>query len=343
MFVSRRRFLQTASLAALAAAGGRVLRAGTPLPSAAAAVPPLRRRPVVLHTDIGTDIDDSWALAYLLRCPELDLKLVLTDTGDTRYRAKVAAKLLAAGGRGDIPIGLGIASDTADQPLNLAPWVADYDLTTQRGRVIEDGTSALTNLVLNSPEPVTVISIGPAPALAAALKQAPLLARHARFVGMDGSFDLGYGDRPPAVAEWNVKVAPAALRTVLAAPWRDILLTPLDTCGSASLDGANYHSIWAAMDDPLLRAVIESYCIFAPRVTWMKCDFFTQRSTTLFDCVAVYLAHSESLVEIEDLRFRVTDDGRTIRDPAGAAARVALRWKDRPAFESHLTRRLLSR
>ena len=43
------------------------------------------------------------------------------------------------------------------------------------------------------------------------------------------------------------------------------------------------------MNDPLLRAVIESYCVFAPRVSWMECDFFATRSTTLFDCVAVYL------------------------------------------------------
>ena len=65
------------------------------------------RLPVVLATDIGTDIDDTWALAMLLRSPELDLKLVLTETGDPRYRAAVAAKFLEAAGRSDVPIGLG--------------------------------------------------------------------------------------------------------------------------------------------------------------------------------------------------------------------------------------------
>jgi GDP-D-mannose dehydratase len=96
------------------------------------------------------------------------------------------------------------------------------------------------------------------------------------------------------------------------------------------------------MDDPLLRAVIESYCVFAPRVTWMECNFFAIRSTTLFDCVAVYLAISEQLVEVEPVTFRVTDDGFTVRDPHGARARVALHWKDQPAFEKLLTERLLS-
>ena len=88
--------------------------------------------------------------------------------------------------------------------------------------------------------------------------------------------------------------------------------------------------------------VIENYCIFAPRVSWMNCDFFTMRSSTLFDCVAVHLACSENFVETENIHFRVTDDGYTVRDPRGEfTARVALRWKNLPAFEDHLTARLL--
>ena len=50
--------------------------------------------PVILDTDIGTDVDDVWALVFLLCCPELDLKLVTTSTGDTEYRARIAAKVL---------------------------------------------------------------------------------------------------------------------------------------------------------------------------------------------------------------------------------------------------------
>ena len=128
------------------------------------------------------------------------------------------------------------------------------------------------------------------------------------------------------------------------APWQDILLTPLDTCGLVSLDGERYHSIWSATGDPMLRALISSYCIFAPRQTWMNCDFFTTRSTTLFDCVAVYLAYSEKRVEVETISFAVTDDGFTRRSANGPfKARVAIRWTDRDGFEAHLADRLLAR
>jgi hypothetical protein len=55
--------------------------------------------PVILDTDIGSDIDDTWALAFLLRCPELDVRLVTTDRGRPDYRARLACQVLAAGQR----------------------------------------------------------------------------------------------------------------------------------------------------------------------------------------------------------------------------------------------------
>jgi hypothetical protein len=57
----------------------------------------VRRVPVILDTDIGDDIDDSWALPLLLRSPELDVKLITTATGDTTYRARLTARLLEGG------------------------------------------------------------------------------------------------------------------------------------------------------------------------------------------------------------------------------------------------------
>jgi len=301
--------------------------------------------PVILVTDIGTDIDDTWALAMILRSPELDLKLVLTDSADTRYRAAVAAKFLAVSGRSDVPVGIGFyQGPMGDDVKNQAPWVAGYDLKKSVGKIHEDGVAAMIEIIRKSPEPVTVIAIGPVPSLARALAQAPDLAGKCRFVGMFGSFDRGYGDAPVPVAESNVKVDPAALRLVLAAPWRDILLTPLDTCGLVQLSGANYHAIWCATENPMLRALIENYCIFAPRVSWMPCDFFAIRSTTLFDCVAVYLAYSEEWVETETISFEITDNGFTRRSDKGPfKARVALKWKNLAAFEDHLAKRLLAK
>ena len=301
------------------------------------------RAPVILVTDIGTDIDDSWALALALRSPELDVKLVLTDPADTVYRADVAAKFLEAAGRADIPIGIGDNNGPkGDDGKTLTPWIAGYDIGKYPGKVYKDGIAEFIDVVDKSPQPVTVVAIGPVPSLALALKRSPGLAAKCRFVGMYGSFDVGYGGGPPS-PETNVRVDPAGLRAVLSAPWRDILLTPLDTCGSVDLTGERYHAIWSSTGDPMLRALIESYCTFASRQTWMNCDFYALRSTTLFDCVAVYLAYSEDLVETETVRFDITDDGYTRRSASGAfKARVAIRWKNKDGFEAQLAGRLLT-
>lgn len=57
-------------------------------------------RSVILDTDIGTDIDDTWALSMLLASPELDLQLVTTVSGDARHRAALCARCLRVpGGR----------------------------------------------------------------------------------------------------------------------------------------------------------------------------------------------------------------------------------------------------
>lgn len=302
----------------------------------------MKRIPVILDTDIGGDIDDTWALAYLLRCPELDAKMVLTSTGEARYRAAITAKFLEAAGRCDVALGLGRDfGEMPDRGRVQAPWIRGYDLAKFPGQLHEDGIGAAIELIMSSSEPVAIVAIGAVPNLPIMLQREPRIAQRCRFIGMHGSFDVGYQGGKP-VAEANVKSNPQSLRIALAAPWQDILLTPLDTCGLVQLRGHKYRAIWNAMHDPMLRALIENYCLWAPRVPWMHCQHFATASTTLFDCVAVYLAYSEELVETETIHFRITDDGMTLRDPAGPlTARVAIRWKNLAAFEDHLVMRLL--
>jgi len=303
----------------------------------------VRSQPVVLSTDIGGDIDDTWALAHILRTPELDLKMVLTETGEAKYRGMVAAKVLELANRTDVAVALGKDFGVmGDEHRHQGPWVEDYDLDAYPGTVYEDGIQAFIDFVRESEETVKVIAIGPPPSLAEALKRAPEIAEKCEFFGMYGSFDLGYGGGPNISAETNVRVDVDAFRTVIAANWKSKLITPLDTCGLVSLDGENYHKIWCATSDDLLRSVIENYCIWAPRVPWMTCDYFATASSTLFDDVAVYMAYDGSLLEYETIRFNVSDDGYTLRDPEGLySANVAIRWKSLQAFEDHLTRQLL--
>jgi inosine-uridine nucleoside N-ribohydrolase len=305
----------------------------------AGAVPAARRIPVILDTDIGDDIDDTWALALALRSPELDLRLVVTDYGNTEHRAKLVARVLEIAGRTDIPIGIGIKENDKESPQG--DWVKGYDLAKYPGRVLRDGVQALIDTVMRSPEPMTLVAIGPPPNLKAALEREPRIAGRLRLAGMYGSLRRGYGGKPAPEAEWNVRANPAAARALLSAPWREAIATPLDTCGVVRLEGERYARVRDSKD-PLARAVIEGFSAWCPHQEWCAKDkdFVTAKSSTLYDTVAVYLAIARDLVKTETTGVSVTDEGMTVPDPRARPLTWAMEWRDQDAFEEWLAARI---
>lgn len=297
------------------------------------------RIPVILDTDIGTDIDDTWALAFLLRCPELDVRLITTATGDTIERARLVARLLEIAGRTDIPIGIGLPLESA--PIYQRDWVAGYALQDYPGTVLTNGLQAIVDTIRQSPEPVTVIGIGPLPNLAALLMHAPDIVHKSRCIGMHGSIHRGYFGSAEIPAEYNVRLYPHSCRKVFSTAW-DITLSPLDTCGSVQLKGAKYDAVLNS-PDPLLRAVVENYTCWTKHNQNALYRGFDPavESSILFDLVPIYLAFSEALVEIETLNLSVSDDGYTRIATDGHPIRCALRWKDLAAFEDLVVARLV--
>jgi inosine-uridine nucleoside N-ribohydrolase len=331
---AERAALGTALLLAIAMPIGADTPAAGPAPSVAA-----RRIPVILDTDIGDDIDDTWALALALKSPELDVRLVVTDFGNTEHRAKIVARLLEVAGRTDIPIGIGLEQSEEESPQ--AEWVKGYDLARYAGKVHRDGVQALIDVAMAATEPMTLIAIGPPPNLKAALEREPRIAGRLRLAGMYGSLRLGYGGRAKPEPEWNVRADAAAARAVLGAAWRDAIATPLDTCGRVQLDGERYARVRDSKD-PLAQAVMESFRLWCPNREWCARDSEQVRvkSSTLFDTVAVYLAISRDLVKTERIGVRVTDDGMTVPDSAGRPLAWATEWKDLDAFEEWLAARI---
>ncbi len=294
------------------------------------------RIPVILDTDIGIDIDDTWALAMLLKCPELDLKLAVSATGDTLARAKIIAKMLDIAGRSDIPVGVGVSGTEAELPQ--APWVANYDPDAYGGEILQDGVGAMIRTIMDSPEPITLVCIGPLPNIAAALERDPRIAAKTRFVGMQGSIYRGYHGKEAPVAEYNVKAAIPAAQRVFTAKWMDMTITPLDTCERIRLSGERYRRVQES-SDPVVQALMANYRIWAKSMTHADPD---KASTTLFDAVAIYLALSTELLVMKRLGLRVTDEGFTVPDDTAPQLNAAIEWKDLDAFEEFLTRRLLS-
>ncbi|MCC2671804.1 MAG: Inosine-uridine preferring nucleoside hydrolase, partial [Armatimonadetes bacterium] len=327
--LSRRNFLTLFLVIAALGAG---------IPRSPAAAKPMKI-PVILDTDIGDDIDDTWALGMLLRSPELDLKLVVSDDGKPLYRSKILAKFLQAAGRTDVPVGVGIDTPKKGEG-GQSEWVRDYNLNRYPGKVYADGVQAMIDTIMSSREPITVIAIGPLPTLAAALEREPRIATKAKFVGMHGSVRVGYGGSKTPSAEYNVKQDVAACQKVFTAPW-PMTITPLDTCGTIDLQGERYQRIRQSKD-PIAAAITENYRLWSgsQKRPAGQADPFETRSSTLFDTVAIYLAFATDLVKMEEIPLAVTAEGMTAIKPGAHPVNVATEWKSLDGFRDLLVERL---
>jgi pyrimidine-specific ribonucleoside hydrolase len=176
--------------------------------------------PLVIDTDPG--IDDALAILLALASPEVDLRLVTTVHGNVELAQTTenALRVLHLAGRSDVPVAAGARESLVHpQPeraghvhgtaglggVELPPSPAVPD---PRPAVV-----ALAELLMTSPEPVTVVAIGPLTNLALLLRGFPdAAARIGRLVVMGGS--AWRGGNVTAAAEFNAWADPEAAQVV---------------------------------------------------------------------------------------------------------------------------------
>lgn len=291
------------------------------------------KAPVILDTDIGSDIDDTWALGLLLKSPELDVKLVTTATGDTRYRAKIVCKMLDIAGRTNIPVGIGIVQEMDPFAKNQSAWVEGYNQDQFQGTIHADGIEAMIRTIMDSPDVIKLICIGPLTNIKAALDREPGIVNNAHFIGMQGSIYRGYNGQEGGIAEYNVAKDIPAAQKVLTAKWKSITITPLDTCGLIRLKGDRYQIV-KKCQNPITAAVLENYNL------WNRLGKnFEQESSVLFDTVAIYLAFSEKHLVMKEMKIKVDDEGNMRADNFGCSMNVAVDWENQEAFLDYLVAR----
>ena len=278
----------------------------------------------------------------LLKSPELDLRLVVTDYGNTVYRAKLVAKLLEVAGanrRADRRR----RSSSGDKEGAQAEWVRGYDLASYPGRVHEDGVQALDRHGDGVEGADDAHRDRPAVPTSRRRSSASRgIASRLRLAGMFGSIHRGYAGKAEPEPEWNVKADPKAARALFAAPWIQATLTPLDTCGLVQLQGARYARVRDSKD-PLVGALLENYRLWCPQPGVVRQGSRVRRSPELDP-----LRHrgrlprdvAQDLVRSEELGVRVTDEGMTVPDAQARKLRWATQWKSLDGFEELLATRL---
>jgi purine nucleosidase len=189
---------------------------------------------VLLDTDIGTDIDDAWALGYAVKSPAFVLLGVTISDGDTAARARLACKLLDRLGRTDVPVSIG--RPTPAVPPNRVDyqfaWAEDFRAYAP---VATPAVEFLYDVIRRNPHEVTLIAVGPLQNIGDLVRVHPdVVPLVKRVVLMSGSIGAN-AFSPSAVAEWNVKLAIPEAQAVYAAPW-PLTIVPLDTTSYVRLE-----------------------------------------------------------------------------------------------------------
>ncbi|WP_236713572.1 nucleoside hydrolase, partial [Rathayibacter tanaceti] len=216
--------------------------------------------PVFLDCDTG--IDDSLALAYLLRSPRARLVGVSTVSGNTdaRQAAVNSLGLLALAGREDVPVAVGAHHFLEEDYAGGSPQVhgdngiGGVSLPAGAEPVDEDPADLLLRLAREHGGELRLVAIGPLTNLALALRRYPELPSLLHSVTVMGGAALVPGNIT-AVAEANIRHDPAAAAEVVAADW-DLTLVPLDVT-MRHLMSEEHRSVLLASADPLARTVGE--------------------------------------------------------------------------------------
>ena len=175
-------------------------------------------KPVILDVDPGHD--DAVALMMACGSPDLDLLAVTTVAGNVPLEktTRNALRVLSLVGRTDVPVAAG-AAEPLYRPLRTAEDIhgesgLDGPEIPEAGFAPDerDAVGLIANTLCLSPEPVTLVPVGPLTNIAAFLRGHPdLREKVARISLMGGS--IGLGNTTPA-AEFNIFVDPEAAREV---------------------------------------------------------------------------------------------------------------------------------
>lgn len=284
------------------------------------------KRPVLVDTDIGGDIDDAFALALAVGSPEIELVGVTTvGKGDkrdpyVRYistdrdedRAWLVCRFLTQVGLKDIPV----AAGAEPQPMLPLDWqiqyrrhpAAVYNRTLKP--VTESAVELMTKLAKER-EGLTIIALGPLTNVARFIKEQPEAAKRLeQIVVMGGSIAVGYDGKQKPEPEWNIKSDIAAAKAVIASGLK-ITLVPLDATATVKLDKKQRERLFSART-PLTFQLQNLY------------ELWDKETPILFDPVAVRAAFGHKMLVGKRMGISVDDTGMTIADESKEDIRVMI-------------------
>lgn len=179
----------------------------------------LHKKPVIIDTDPGDD--DAVSLLWAIACDKFDIKAITVTNGNVGVDKCIinALRTLEIAGRPDIPV-YGGAYRPLVRPAIEASWIHGKDGFGDLGFPMPKIKAApgyapveMVRIVKESPEPVTILVLGPLTNIAMAILLDPDFTRNVKeilFMGGTLKFSGNQGPR----SSYNVKVDPEAAKVV---------------------------------------------------------------------------------------------------------------------------------
>ncbi len=265
------------------------------------------RHKVILDTDIGTDVDDAWALGLCLAADSVDLLGVTLVHADLSTRAKIALKFLRLANRLDVPVYAGLST-----PLTEGKGVywgghegEGIDFSDVEGlSVAQDAISFILETVSRYQGEVCVCAIGPLTNIAEAIRREPeTMRRVKRIISMVSDYK-GEGVQH-ASREHNACVDPLATRIVL------------ESGIPTTVVGLNVTMrVTVSVDDlrPLMGWSLGEYLALMSRKYMQVAG---RDVLYMHDPLAVATIIDPTLTTYKDVRASVLEDGRVVWEALG--------------------------
>ncbi len=273
--------------------------------------------PVVIDTDIGSDVDDAFALALAVASPEIDLVGVTTVGGAADDRAWLVCRFLTQITGKKKPEELPpVAIGGAPTKKTELDWQIQYrrhpaaifNRTLKPSK--EPAADLLAKLAKAHEGKLVVVCLGPLTNIAKFIKDHPDEAKKVkRFVVMGGSIAVGYEGAPMAEPEWNVMCDIPAAKAVLSSGL-PLTLIPLDATVTAKVSKFMQEKLFSART--MLTYQVQNLY-----------ELWGLETPVLFDPVAVAAVFEEKHLTFKELRLEVDDKGMTLAKDGKANARVA--------------------